>query len=102
MKQVTFLDFQAVREAQNFRLIDVREQNEWDEVHAIGAEHHALSRLQNGDLPDADERPVAVICRSGARSQAAIAILAAAGWGEMINISDGTLGAQAAGDQYVE
>lgn len=103
MKQVRFLDFLTVRDAQNFRLIDVREQEEWDEVHAVGAELHPLSKLQRGELPQQDDRPVAVICRSGARSQVAIQILQTAGWsGEMVNISDGTLGACAAGEEHVQ
>ena len=102
MKQLSFLDFVAVREEKNFRLIDVREQHEWDDVRAHGTELHPLSRLQAGVLPEKDDRPVAVICRSGGRSQVAIAILAGAGWGELINISDGTLGAIAAGAEHVE
>lgn len=102
MKQMSFEEFAAVRDERNIRLIDVREQNEWDEVHAIGAELHALSRIREGDLPTADDRETAVICRSGGRSAMAIQILEGAGWSELTNISDGTTGAVAAGDEYVE
>jgi rhodanese-related sulfurtransferase len=48
-------------------LIDVREQHEWDEVHATGAQHLPLGELPQrvGELPGG---PLMFICRSGARS----------------------------------
>lgn len=102
MKQLSFEEFAKVRDARGIRLIDVREQDEWDTVHVKGAELHALSRIRNGDLPVADDREVAVICRSGGRSAVAIGILEAAGWDELTNISNGTLGAIEAGEEFVE
>ena len=102
MKQMSFLDFEKVREDRNMRLIDVREQDEWDEVHAKGAELWALSKIRNGELPPSDDRDTAIICRSGGRSAMASQILESNGWDELTNISDGTNGAIAAGDDYVE
>lgn len=102
MKEMSFLEYVNVRNDRDIRLIDVREVDEWNEVHAHGAENWPLSKIRAGSLPDADDREVAVICRSGARSAMAAQILEGAGWDELTNISDGTNGAVAAGDEYVE
>lgn len=102
MKELTFREYLDVREAREMRLIDVREEDEWRVVRATGAELHPLSRIRAGDLPSPDGREVAIICRSGRRSAFAAEILEAAGWPEMTNISDGTLGAIECGDDYLE
>lgn len=84
------------------RLLDVREQHEYDEVHVKGAELFPLSRLQAGDLPPKDDRELYVICRSGARSQAAAQLLESNGFEECTNVDGGTLAAVAMGDDHVE
>ncbi|MFI7012389.1 rhodanese-like domain-containing protein [Streptomyces sp. NPDC050145] len=58
-------------------LLDVREQEEWDAGHAPWAVLAPLSALASGGaLPAvATERPLVVICRSGRRSQHAVALL---------------------------
>jgi rhodanese-related sulfurtransferase len=58
-------------------LIDVREDAEWHEGHAPGAQHLPLGRLRLEDLPPG--RPVYCICRSGNRSGRAVEALTAAG-----------------------
>jgi rhodanese-related sulfurtransferase len=60
-------------------LVDVRELNEWDAGHAPDAVHVPLGSVVAGWVPLGSERPVAVICRSGARSARAAASLAQAG-----------------------
>lgn len=102
MKEISFRQFAARGHGDGVRLIDVREQEEWDAVRAIGAELHALSRIRSGDLPAPDGREVFVICRSGRRSALAAQILESHGWEEMTNISDGTLGAIEAGEEFLE
>jgi rhodanese-related sulfurtransferase len=72
------------------RLIDVREPDEFEEVHARGA---ALVPL--GELPDRlDEVPregtTYVICRSGARSMRAAEFLTEQGY-DAVNVAGGTL-----------
>ena len=84
------------------RLIDVREEDEWNEVHVRGAELFPLSKIRAGQLPETDEREVAVICRSGGRSMMAGQVLEANGWVDVTNISDGTIGAIAAGEDFLE
>lgn len=83
----------------DIRLIDVREDDEWAEVHAAHAEHVAL-----GTVPDNVDRfdgtPTYVICRSGGRSMQACEFLAAQGL-EVVNVTGGTL-AWVAGGHPVE
>lgn len=102
MKRMDYEDFAEVREREDWRLIDVREQNEYDEVRVKGVELFPLSRLKRGDLPEPDDRDVAVICRSGGRSQVACQILEKNGFDECLNVDGGTLAAINAGDEHVE
>ncbi|MER6621316.1 rhodanese-like domain-containing protein [Streptomyces sp. NPDC000931] len=62
-------------------LLDVREAPEWKAGHAPGAVHLPLTRLLAGAAlpPDAQDRPVVAICRSGHRSQQAAKLLASRG-----------------------
>lgn len=71
-------------------LLDVREQNEWDEGHAIGAVHVPLGDLtaRVGELPVGGQ--LIVICRSGARSARATAWLNGAGF-DAINLDGGMI-----------
>ncbi len=102
MQQMTFEEFLAAREDRDLRLIDVREPDEWEQVHVRDAELFPLSRLRRGETPEFDERDVALICRSGGRSAMAAQMLESAGFGPFINISDGTLGAIEAGEEHLE
>ena len=101
MKQMTYLEFSQLRESQHWRVIDVREQEEYDEVHVKGAESFPLSLIRQGQLPEPDERPLALICRSGGRSATAAQILEAQGFDPILNISDGTLGVVSSAPQDV-
>ncbi len=102
MKRMDYEEIAAMREQQELRIIDVREQDEYDEVHVKGVELFPLSRLRDGELPEHDDRPVAVICRSGGRSAMACQILEQNGWDECINVEGGTLAAIEAGEEEVE
>lgn len=79
-----------------YRLIDVREENEFLETHVEGAELFPLSDIQQGNLPEFDGRPIAVICRSGARSQAAGKVFESHGQ-ECTNVDGGTMAAVVSG-----
>lgn len=69
-------------------LLDVREDNEWRAGHAPGARHIPLGRLPHRlrDLPP--QRMIITVCRSGARSARAAALLASEGR-EVVNLSGG-------------
>ncbi len=102
MKEMSFLEFAKLRDGGNYRLLDVREADEYAAVHVKGAELFPLSKLQAGGVPAKDDREIFVICRSGGRSAVAAQILEEKGFAEMTNINDGTNGAQEAGDEHVE
>ena len=71
-------------------LIDVREQAEWDEVHAIGAVLIPLGGLAERveELPR--DTTLYLICRSGARSMRAAEFLQGQGF-DTVNVTGGTL-----------
>ncbi|MFF0740232.1 rhodanese-like domain-containing protein [Streptomyces sp. NPDC004111] len=62
-------------------LLDVRERGEWDAGRVPGALHAPLSALASGAALSkaARKRSLVVICRSGNRSQQAVALLRARG-----------------------
>lgn len=102
MKRMSYSEFAGARDAQGMRLIDVREEGEYAEVRVKGAELFPLSRIQRGELPTADGRPVALICKAGGRSAMAAMILESNGFEEVTNVEGGTLAAIQAGEAHVE
>jgi rhodanese-related sulfurtransferase len=77
-------------------LIDVREPDEWAAGHAQGARHIPLAQLgqRKRELPA--DRPIITVCRSGARSARAAAVLAEQGR-EVSNLRGGMRAWAAAG-----
>lgn len=78
-------------------VLDVREQNEWDEGHIAGARHipyHAVAQRSAELDPHA---PLAVICGSGQRSTVASAVLQRHGFQSLVNIVGGMDAWQRAG-----
>ncbi|WP_342512367.1 rhodanese-like domain-containing protein [Sporosarcina sp. FSL K6-1522] len=70
-------------------VLDVREVEEFEEGHIIGAVNVPLSELQKGNRADLDSaEQYIVICRSGNRSKEASAILAGDGY-DVVNVSEG-------------
>lgn len=102
MKQISYADFAQQRESEGYRLIDVREPDEYAQVHVKGAELFPLSKLRQGELPEQDDRPLALICRSGGRSAMAAQILESQGFPEVTNVQGGTAAAVQAGPDHVE
>ncbi len=73
-------------------LIDVREQEEWDDARIAGAELKSLSLLNSWyqDLPQ--ERDIVFYCRSGNRSgQIVQAMIQQVGMTNVLNMSGGIL-----------
>ncbi len=68
-------------------LLDVRGEDEWNDVRAEGALHWPLSRLRADDIPDVPlESKIYIYCESGARSEEAQDILVAHGYADVVNI----------------
>ncbi len=78
-------------------LVDVREPDEYRDVHAQGALLLPLSELETRyqELPQG--RELVMICRSGARSARAAEFLHAQGYAQAINLAGGTIAWQEAG-----
>ena len=76
-------------------LIDVREANEFEEVHASNAKHHALSELDIDAIAKqyqlSESTKFYIICKSGGRSMRAAEAFFDAGFKGPINVSGGTL-----------
>ena len=89
MKEVTPAQAHKLME-EGALLVDVREQSEYDEVHADGAQLLPLSELESrfAELPKG--QPLLMICRSGARSARAGEYLLANGYDDVTNVAGGT------------
>lgn len=66
---------------EEFQILDVREQYEWDAGHIEGAVHVPLAEVMAGHEQGkvSSDRPVVVVCRSGNRSELAALMLQARG-----------------------
>jgi glyoxylase-like metal-dependent hydrolase (beta-lactamase superfamily II)/rhodanese-related sulfurtransferase len=78
----------AARRAE-VQVLDVRERSEWDRGHIPGSVHVPYHDIRNLPARLDPDRPVAVICGSGARSAVAASLLQAHGAREVIHIVDG-------------
>jgi len=80
------------------QLVDCREQYEWDAGRIEGALHIPLQDVMSGVGTDVLDlaKPVAVICRSGNRSELAATMLQARGY-DATNVEGGMEDWQAAG-----
>jgi rhodanese-related sulfurtransferase len=89
---VTEVDVEAAadRVRRGAVLVDVREPDEFDEVHAEGAVLIPLGEVpaRTGEIPP--EQDTLLICRSGARSMRAAQYLAGLGY-NVTNVAGGTL-----------
>jgi rhodanese-related sulfurtransferase len=77
-------------------IVDVRTEEEFEEIRAVGAINLPGSRLSQENLEKIvgldHTQPIYFICRSGARSLAACRNAAGFGFDHPINVSGGTLG----------
>ncbi len=94
--QVTFAspaDVAAWRAADDAVIIDVREQNEWDQVHIPGAILMPLSTFDPTQIPNAGGKHLVFHCKSGVRcGMAAQKALAGGFQGHITRLQGGILG----------
>jgi len=77
--------------------LDVRTQEEWDQVHIANSTLIPLDELQNrlSELPK--DRDIVVVCLSGHRSEEGVTILRKAGFSNAMCMTDGLTAWKAAG-----
>ena len=95
-EEISIGDAFQKREAGAF-ILDVREPEEWQDVHIPGASHIPLGQLQarTGELPKDQE--IVVVCRSGNRSATGRDILKEAGFTQVTSMAGGMNGWQEVG-----
>lgn len=81
------------------RLLDVREQDEWDAGHVEGAVHIPMSQFV-GRIEELPEEKLYVLCRVGGRSAQVVQYLIAQGR-EAVNVDGGMLAWESAGRPMV-
>jgi hydroxyacylglutathione hydrolase len=72
-------------------LLDVREDNEWEESHVEGSLHAPYHELRDGLPKEIREagKPLAVACSAGNRSSLAASLLERAGIEDVLHVADG-------------
>lgn len=83
-----------LKNKENYILVDIREQDEWDAGHIPGAQHFPLSQLvgcDNNDIPFDPQNELVLYCRSGKRSLQAGALLQLHGFEHLFNLEGGIL-----------
>jgi len=79
----------ALAISDNAWVLDVREDDEWDDGHVPNAHHIPLNSLPDRWHEVADDERVFVICRSGGRSQTAADFLLSKGI-DCVSVAGGT------------
>jgi rhodanese-related sulfurtransferase len=83
-------EMQAEIKSGTAQLLDVREQEEWDEGHLKSATLVPLSKLNEGESPSVDANVKTYLhCRSGGRVHMAAPILADMGFSDVIPLNEG-------------
>lgn len=76
-----------------YRVVDVREPNERVETGYVPTSINIpLGKVLEGDVTVPDDKPLLMVCRSGARSKRAGDALIGRGYRDVTNLSGGTLG----------
>ncbi|KON87635.1 Zn-dependent hydrolase [Sporosarcina globispora] len=89
--EITVKELYELLEDDNYQLIDVRNQSEWDEGRIPAAIHKMLGVLVNHleELPK--DKTYLLQCRSGARSAIATSLMQANGYTNVLNVKGGYL-----------
>lgn len=82
---------QWLADGKSFHLIDVREQNEWDQGHVAEAVLNPMSAFDVTTLPEEPDATVVFMCRSGKRSMTVASHLANDGIVTGYNLAGGIL-----------
>jgi rhodanese-related sulfurtransferase len=88
--EVSYDALAAALKADAWALIDVREPHEFDAGHVSGALNMPLSSFAPNDLPQ--DKPLVLMCRSGARSATALSRARGAGVADIRHYRGGVIG----------
>lgn len=88
-EEISPREAKALIEAGQARLVDVRNNAEWEEGFIEGAQHVMLGKLMDHLESIPRDKPVVVQCQSGARSSIAASILQKHGIAKVINLAGG-------------
>ena len=82
----------------NALVLDVREESEYKAGHVLNSKLVPLGKLNEriGEMEKYRDKPVVVVCRSGARSANACALLGKQGYAEVYNLAGGMMAWQKA------
>ena len=99
VQSISPVDASEMFTAKEAVIIDVREQNEWDEKHIPGAIHIPVAQLNSriAELEQYKDTPVIMQCRSGRRSAKGAVALHGAGFKQVYNMDGGILAWDKAG-----
>lgn len=87
LRQITVEGLHSLRH--DLKVLDVRDQNEWDEGHIKGATHMPYYFIEQHAQELDPTQPMAVICGSGQRSSIACSILLGRGFTQLFNVVGG-------------
>jgi glyoxylase-like metal-dependent hydrolase (beta-lactamase superfamily II)/rhodanese-related sulfurtransferase len=75
------------------KLLDVREDDEWEKGHVDGSIHVPYHELRDGPTDEvrAADRPLAVACTAGNRSSIAASLLRRAGIHDLVHVAEGSV-----------
>ncbi len=91
MKTITVKELNISMEKENINLVDVREEEEYNQIHAINSILKPLSLIHSWESQLDKEKTYYIICRSGGRSSMAIEHLENLGYKNLINVEGGTI-----------
>ncbi len=98
IKEVNCIEAMQLINHKNALVLDVRESNEYDAGHVLNSRLIPLGSIKQriGELEKYKDKPVVVICRSGARSAMACAMMGKQGFTQVYNLAGGVIAWQKA------
>ena len=101
-KSISIDEVQRLQQSgQTIDLLDVRTAPEYDQLHAKGAQHTPLDRVDPAAIMAArngsPSRPLYVLCRSGSRADKAVEKFQQAGFTDVYSVEGGTVAWEKAG-----
>lgn len=89
VEQISPSELQALRQNNSVKLIDVREQREWDYCRIEGAELIPVQQISNTDIDAEEDDEIVCYCHTGQRSYFAAQILQRKGYNKVYNLEGG-------------